>query len=393
MIRKKILPIIRFSPLFLTIITVPFISRLVFLQTEHGIASDLMHFWKDKTLWVLSFAALFTIRKSNPFIVLFLGTIFVSTLFSQNILVSIWGMSNYSEGAITFLCYCILYLSAQTFPPKLLNRALSISVCMMAFLVVLQLWYGEYTLFPPIHYLSGLTGMTTTTISYPLYASLDNPNHLGLFCALLFPIFLRMPNYYLSAILLSIAIGTESRGAWVAILLTMPWNRKSLLCLLAIPIFWKAIAHKMLITSSGRVMMWKGTLPLLTWFGKGVGTLVIDFPHKIIPVGLWPVGTVVDRPHNMILQMAHGFGVLSLIPLSALVYFAVRSDSIYRYGIISFLIAGLFTDSMVGCSPLFWIIMGVTTQLASQTTLLKTEQCTLPKETRTGRRYFGTDQH
>lgn len=359
-------------PLILVTLFIPFISHLEIIKSRFGTELDVLTYWKDKTLWVLAFLALFTVKKSSPAVILFLGFLFWATFQSTDMGLSVMGMPNYSEGSITFLCYAILFLAAQTFDRVRFLMAFSLTIPVMAILALLQIYYKCYLIFPPIGWLSGVAvkGITLYAPPFPLYMSLSNPGHLGLFCALLFPIFFRCRNVFMNAAtatLALLAIGCNSRGAWLAIILTLPlkfWKRTYPLLFVLGFIFYPVIAPKLLMTDSGRLFMWRNTLPLLHLLGRGPATFILDFPHELIKTsGLtWPEFIKVDRPHNMIFQVAHATGILSLFPLAFLVWNAVKRESIFRYGIISFLICGLFTDSFVGVTPLFCIMLGVASQ-------------------------------
>jgi hypothetical protein len=351
-------------PLILVIIFVPLISRYQPVNARWGVELDLLFFWKDKILWLLSFCCLFLIKKSNPWIIAFWGFLFWATIFSLDLGQSVWGMPNYSEGSITFLCYGILFLSACGMDEDLFEIVCRLSVSLVSVFAVIQIIYGNYLMFPPIKYLSGLSKLQTTAITFPLYMSFANPNHLGLYCALLFPIFIRAKKYHPSIPLLLLAIGSGSRGAWVAMLLTLPrklWKWVPVVGGLSIICFYNAIIPKLVFSTSGRTFMWKHGVKLLHLLGRGPATFMVDFPQNLITQSEtgWAPGVWVDRPHNMIIQIAHATGVLSLIPLIIIFWGAVKRPSIYRYGVYGFLIAGLFTDSVVSVTPIFAILVGL----------------------------------
>lgn len=349
------------NPLFLVIVLIPFISRFQPVVSRTGVEMDILFFWKDKVLWVLSFWSLFLIRNSSPWVIAFWGFLFYGTLFSLDLGQSVWGMSNYAEGSITFLCYTLLFLAADSFSERLFKKATSICVVMMGVMAVIQLIYhGEFLQFPPLTYISGLTGFETHGISFPLYMTLANPNHLGLFCALLLPVYLRTKNNFITLILIMLAIGAGSRACWLAVLLTLPrkfWKPAMIVLFLSLPIIWP----KLTWSTSGRTFMWKHGIKLLHLMGRGPATFLIDFPQNLITqveTG-WQPGVQIDRPHNMIIQVAHATGILSLIPLGVLLWKSLKEESIYRYGAIGFLICGMFTDSMVGVTPIFCILLGL----------------------------------
>ncbi len=87
-------------------------------------------------------------------------------------------------------------------------------------------------------------------------------------------------------------------------------------------------------------------------------------------------GILVDKPHNMYLQIAINTGVLSLLALLALwggyfiegvrLYFkADYSRWEERVGVailgcvVAYLVTGVFNDSVVSVAPVFWILLGI----------------------------------
>lgn len=353
------------NPLFWVVVLVPIVSHFQPVQARWGVELDILFFWKDKVLWILSFLALYMVRSSSPWVITFWGFLFYSTLFSVDLGQSVWGMSNYSEGAITFFCYSILFLASESLSEKSFNKAISASVFLMGFLGLIQILYGNFLSCPPLKYLSGLEGMQTNGITLPLYMTLANPNHLGLYCALLFPVFIRLPNYFFSTILVGLAAGSGSRGAWLSMLIMLPrrfWKWLVPVGLLVLTYFFSTTLHnKLSLTMSGRDFIWKNSWNLLHLMGRGAATFALDFPQDLVAKSgvLWPPGTIIDRPHNMLIQITHATGLLSLIPLGVLLWKSVKEESIYRYGIFGFLIAGLFTDSMVGVTPIFAVMLGL----------------------------------
>ncbi len=136
---------------------------------------------------------------------------------------------------------------------------------------------------------------------------------------------------------------------------------------------------------STRGFIWARTLPLIKeriLFGAGPGTLVADFPQRDFfgkaAVGL-PSNSIVDRPHSLYLQVAHGSGLVSLLLVLWIVAHggirALRNaefggeDSTWGYplaaGLFGYLAASLCNDSFVGVAPLFWTLLGVATGLST----------------------------
>jgi len=112
--------------------------------------------------------------------------------------------------------------------------------------------------------------------------------------------------------------------------------------------------------------------------GRGADTFSIYFPQNDY-VGKynigWDLNNIVDKPHNMYMQMAVGTGGMSLIAfLVLLAFYFVQSFKIYWggkfdgftesvgfgifLGVLGFSAAGLVNDSTVSVMPLFYGLFG-----------------------------------
>lgn len=136
---------------------------------------------------------------------------------------------------------------------------------------------------------------------------------------------------------------------------------------------------------SSRGYIWSRTLPLLKncmITGYGADTFTYVFPqndmlakyysYKQFGEGFY---VTVDKPHNMYLQIFFSNGLIALIAFLAIVLFylvdcfrlyALRRE--YRreqtmgaavmLGIVGYLAAGMFNDSVVSVAPMFWVLLG-----------------------------------
>ncbi len=133
--------------------------------------------------------------------------------------------------------------------------------------------------------------------------------------------------------------------------------------------------------ASGRGYIWSRSIPLLKKTmlkGFGPDTYAIYFPQHDVGGKLKTFGSaakIVDKPHNMYLQMALNTGLLSLLAILVLfaVYF-IRNLKIYlsnnyenwfaRAGVAIFTafagyaVAGFFNDSVISVAPVFWTMLG-----------------------------------
>lgn len=133
---------------------------------------------------------------------------------------------------------------------------------------------------------------------------------------------------------------------------------------------------------SNRGYIWSRTLPMLKeniMIGKGPDTYPIYFPQEDFKgrfnVKVLSRGMIVDKPHNLYLQIGTNTGVVSLISFLAIVFiYLVQSIVIYFkddlegdlkalglgifVAVFGYLIAGMFNDSVVSVAPVFWVLLG-----------------------------------
>lgn len=131
---------------------------------------------------------------------------------------------------------------------------------------------------------------------------------------------------------------------------------------------------------SNRGYIWSRTLPLILAspvLGHGADSFSLIFPQGEFLIKQQIYGQnyiMVDKPHNMYLQVLLEFGVIGFIALMALVINSVTSgiNSIIKrekhdkwaiiavlVAIFGFMGAGLFYDSNVNVSPVFWVLLSL----------------------------------
>jgi hypothetical protein len=134
--------------------------------------------------------------------------------------------------------------------------------------------------------------------------------------------------------------------------------------------------------ASSRGYIWQTTIPLLKKtiiLGTGPGTYIYTFPQRDITGKLNAFSDstkIIDKPHNMYLQMAVNTGIISLIAFLVLLFLYIgnalkyilrtKPDNEYRLisigiltGILGYLVAGMFNDSIVSVAPVFWTLLGI----------------------------------
>lgn len=133
---------------------------------------------------------------------------------------------------------------------------------------------------------------------------------------------------------------------------------------------------------SMRGYIWSRSIPMIknnVILGAGPDTFPIRFPQNDLIGKYYAYDTpnmVVDKPHNLYLQTALNEGVLALLAfLTIMVIYIVDSVRLYSrkdyyekpqilgaatcLGVIGYLFAGIFNDSVVSVAPIFWIVLGV----------------------------------
>ena len=132
---------------------------------------------------------------------------------------------------------------------------------------------------------------------------------------------------------------------------------------------------------SARGYIWSRSLPLLKdtiLTGYGADNYALYFPQDDY-LGKWyAYGTtnmIVDKPHNLYLQIALNQGIMALVGFMILIgTYSIQSIKLYAgrkgysqfeiigaalfLGIIGYLGAGIFNDSVVSVAPIFWILLG-----------------------------------
>lgn len=132
---------------------------------------------------------------------------------------------------------------------------------------------------------------------------------------------------------------------------------------------------------SGRGYLWSKTIPLLKKYillGSGADTFSLIFPQNdYVGKFHWIDGnSIITKPHNMYLQIGIQTGVLSLIAFLTFytlyfitcvkLYFKNSFDTYMSQigvaifiGTIGYMIAGIFNDSTITVSPVFWTLIGI----------------------------------
>lgn len=151
--------------------------------------------------------------------------------------------------------------------------------------------------------------------------------------------------------------------------------------------------------ASNRGYIWSRSIPLLKHtilLGFGPDTFAAHFPNHdyLGKLKTWGSGIfqMIEKPHNIFLQIALNTGLSSLIAILALLaVYLYESASLYwnsrleqlqevaglgiSTAVVAYLAAGIFNDSAVTVAPVFWSLLGMG---MATNRINKQSQCTSP---------------
>lgn len=133
---------------------------------------------------------------------------------------------------------------------------------------------------------------------------------------------------------------------------------------------------------SSRGYIWSRSIPLLKnniILGSGPDTFIYQFPQNDLIGKYYAYDTtnmLIDKTHNLYLQIAINDGLIALIAfLFIMLVYIIDSIRLYAFkmeynhsqvlgistclGVIGYLFAGIFNDSVIHVAPIFWIVLGV----------------------------------
>jgi hypothetical protein len=131
-----------------------------------------------------------------------------------------------------------------------------------------------------------------------------------------------------------------------------------------------------------RLYLWSRTIPLLKdviLLGNGPDTYAFYFPQQDYIAKLKYCDApyiIIDKPHNMYLQIAMNTGIISLLSVlviffyyiftSIKIYFTNNVRTVYStvslgvfLGTTAYMVTALFNDSLISVAPVFWIMLGL----------------------------------
>lgn len=353
---------------------------------------------------------------------LFLILIGLSTIFSVNQYVSIYGRHGRHEGLLAFLCYgSVLLFSYKLIPYKKLEKVIpgmAIVSIIVSIYGIFQHYYLDFLPRSPVNYKTNRS-----------YAFFDNPNFFGSYLVIVIMLtivlFLNARNrghsvFYLITICISYIalIFSGTRSGWLGVFFGVLfiscfvilkrkylWKKWAILISAWVILFFGINAiengsyfarmNTMLSDSykvvtdkstgkegSHRLIIWKKSFPLVKdyfWLGSGPDTFDRVFPNDEEKRKFFGE-MIVDKAHNEYLQIAVTLGVPALLTYLYLLFIVLRNaflalrkadeqKKIVLYGLIScifgYLVQAFFNISTVPVAPLFWALLGVTMSLSA----------------------------
>ncbi|MFD1037346.1 O-antigen ligase family protein [Virgibacillus byunsanensis] len=348
--------------------------------------------------------------KGEKLAVLFFLLICISTLFSQDPMVSFLGGLHKVQGLIAWFSYISLFLFTYILIP--INKQVNI----IRLVVFASFFVGVYGIVQHFH-LDSLTGKPVDRSFVKSWAVFDNANYFGTYLVIVIILAMTLylsvesrRGYFIYWIIVSTLfislLYTTTRGAWIGafsgvfiLTVLLVWKRRdiwkrwaillfSLLFLLVIVnvsednyifnrIFSIGEDANALVSEddgdagAGRWTLWKTSFPLIKDYyliGSGPSTFSIVYPTVAGENKLH------DNSHNEYLETAITLGVPALLVYLALMFIILKSslstakrlngnEAIFAYGliaaIIGYLVQTFFNVSVVTVAPFFWMVLGM----------------------------------
>lgn len=352
-------------------------------------------------------------------VIMFIGAVILSTIFSFNIVVSLVGISfKRHEAFPTWLTYFILFFAGSNFlgkPRRLQNFIRVVLITSIAISI-----YGIFQ-----HFGYDLFSYKVADIDrFRSFATFGNAVFLGGYLVLVIPLAfslalwekdVRFKILWLvsGSFALTALVFTYTRGAWIGGVVGLALclylvlfkknffksERKKWVLFLVLSLFLILLlvtmtekifpvdisvgervvsAFKLKGSVASRLSIWKSTIHQISarpWLGWGPETqrLVSPLFREDFFVKLEGANKIPDRPHNQLLNVAYSFGLLGVFSYIWLIvvfiwisFFHLRHtkdrDYLISVGVLSgalgYIIQEQFAFSIVGVTPFFWLLMG-----------------------------------
>lgn len=351
------------------------------------------------------------IDKKDALIIIFAILIFISTMLSSHLDISILGNDGRYEGMLALFSYIIIYMCSKRFFKYKHHKTL---------LIILYILYISVCTLGVVQYIGNYIDVSgIKLLSHGVKGTFGNTNFMGNFVSMGIPVFAMM--YILKNKKISCAtsllvffciIACGARSAWVAFLtfsiilgayLIQTKNKEYLkrtiilyvsfamifagLCMAPDSFVRRKIyAMKNDATNaatngvtgsmgSSRIQIWEITVELIKKypiFGVGTDNLKYGIAENLTENSInYMLRTErhIDKAHNEYLQYAVTLGVTAMLVYLAFILFILKDHIkeietsniklILYLVVVSYLVQAFFNISTIGIAPLFWFALGL----------------------------------
>lgn len=344
-------------------------------------------------------------------ILAFAVLVFISTMLSSKVKISIIGEINRYEGMIAFYTYILIYFCAKKFL-KYKNNKILLNILHAIYIVISILGILQYYIKLPTNALIPIFNKGTC-------GTFGNTNFMGSFISMGIPIFIityitknNKISFCTSLLVFFNLIACQARSGWIAFAIfsilmliyliknkNKEYAKRALILLLCFIIIFGVIylpqSSKVRIKieqvkndvtvvktsgiddklGSNRIQIWKVVIELIEKypiFGVGTDNLKNGVGENLTETSIDFIQRakgIMDKAHNEYLHIAVTIGLPALVLYLIFIALAIlpnikkifKKESIFIIlsVIISYLAQAFFNISTIGIAPLFWVALGI----------------------------------
>lgn len=344
-------------------------------------------------------------------ILAFAVLVFISTMLSSKVKISIIGEINRYEGMIAFYTYILIYFCAKKFL-KYKNNKILLNILHAIYIVISILGILQYYIKLPTNALIPIFNKGTC-------GTFGNTNFMGSFISMGIPIFIityitknNKISFYTSLLVFFNLIACQARSGWIAFAIfsilmliyliknkNKEYAKRALILLLCFIIIFgviylpqsskvrtkiKQVKNDVTVVKtsgiddklgSNRIQIWKVVIELIEKypiFGVGTDNLKNGVGENLTETSIDFIQRakgIMDKAHNEYLHIAVTIGLPALVLYLIFIALAIlpnikkifKKESIFIIlsVIISYLAQAFFNISTIGIAPLFWVALGI----------------------------------
>lgn len=344
-------------------------------------------------------------------ILAFAVLVFISTMLSSKVKISIIGEINRYEGMIAFYTYILIYFCAKKFL-KYKNNKILLNILHTIYIVISILGILQYYIKLPTNALIPIFNKGTC-------GTFGNTNFMGSFISMGIPIFIityitknNKISFCTSLLVFFNLIACQARSGWIAFAIfsilmliyliknkNKEYAKRALILLLCFIIIFgviylpqsskvrikiKQVKNDVTVVKtsgiddklgSNRIQIWKVVIELIEKypiFGVGTDNLKNGVGENLTETSIDFIQRakgIMDKAHNEYLHIAVTIGLPALVLYLIFIALAIlpnikkifKKESIFIIlsVIISYLAQAFFNISTIGIAPLFWTALGI----------------------------------